>query len=30
KSLVWLYSLSHQTSDFGESEWIHFTDIRYL
>ena len=20
---AWLYSLSHQTSDFGESEWIH-------
>ncbi|MEB7742802.1 DUF5983 family protein, partial [Escherichia coli] len=22
---AWLYSLSHQTNDFGESEWIHFT-----
>ncbi len=29
---AWLYSLSHQTSDFGESEWIHFTGnrARYL
>ena len=25
-----LYSLSHQTSDFGESEWIHFTGSGYL
>lgn len=25
-----LYSLSHQTSDFGESEWIHFTGTGYL
>ena len=22
---AWLYSLSHQTNDDGESEWIHFT-----
>ncbi|HFG4450629.1 DUF5983 family protein, partial [Escherichia coli] len=22
---AWLYSLSHQTNDTGESEWIHFT-----
>ena len=27
---TWLYSLSHQTSDFGESEWIHFTGSGYL
>ncbi|EOU6725709.1 hypothetical protein HEM54_010340 [Escherichia coli] len=27
---AWLYSLSHQTSDFGESEWIHFTGSGYL
>ena len=27
---AWLYSLSHQTSDFGESEWIHFTGTGYL
>ncbi|HFL9888426.1 TPA: DUF5983 family protein [Escherichia coli] len=27
---AWLYSLSHQTSDFGESEWIHFTSSGYL
>ncbi|EHT1543498.1 hypothetical protein KXD05_002624, partial [Escherichia coli] len=27
---AWLYSLSHQTSDFGESEWIHFTGNGYL
>ncbi|WP_097451566.1 DUF5983 family protein [Escherichia coli] len=26
----WLFSLSHQTSDFGESEWIHFTGSGYL
>ena len=25
-----LYSLSHQTSDVGESEWIHFTGSGYL
>ncbi len=25
KDNAWLYSLSHQTSDVGESEWIHFT-----
>ncbi|EFA4338043.1 hypothetical protein DWS67_20410 [Escherichia coli] len=25
-----LYSLSHQTNDFGESEWIHFTGTGYL
>ncbi|MEN1932876.1 DUF5983 family protein [Escherichia coli] len=25
-----LFSLSHQTSDFGESEWIHFTGSGYL
>ncbi len=24
------YSLSHQISDFGESEWIHFTGSGYL
>ncbi|HAN1236898.1 TPA: hypothetical protein IEH71_003679 [Escherichia coli] len=27
---AWLYSLSHQISDFGESEWIHFTGNGYL
>ncbi len=27
---AWLYSLLHQTSDFGESEWIHFTGTGYL
>ncbi|EPT5904396.1 DUF5983 family protein, partial [Escherichia coli] len=27
---AWLYSLSHQTSDFGESEWIHFAGSGYL
>ncbi|MEB7742838.1 DUF5983 family protein, partial [Escherichia coli] len=27
---AWLYSLSHQTSNFGESEWIHFTGSGYL
>ncbi|EON3558171.1 DUF5983 family protein [Escherichia coli] len=27
---AWLYSLSHQTSDVGESEWIHFTGSGYL
>ena len=27
---AWLYSLSHQTSDVGESEWIHFTGTGYL
>ena len=26
----WLYSLSHQTNDDGESEWIHFTGSGYL
>ncbi|EGJ5259296.1 hypothetical protein IM977_002200 [Salmonella enterica subsp. enterica serovar Typhimurium] len=25
-----LYALSHQTTDFGESEWIHFTGSGYL
>ena len=30
KDNAWLYSLSHQTSDFGESEWIHFTGRGYL
>ena len=30
KDNAWLYSLSHQTSDFGESEWIHFTGNGYL
>ena len=25
-----LYSLSHQTNDTGESEWIHFTGSGYL
>ncbi|EFK2886249.1 DUF5983 family protein [Escherichia coli] len=30
KDNAWLYSLSHQTSDFGESEWIHFTGSEYL
>ena len=30
KDNAWLYSLSHQTSDFGESEWIHFTGTGYL
>ncbi len=25
KRITRLYSLSHQTSDDGESEWIHFT-----
>ncbi|EQA1246634.1 hypothetical protein AT500_005059, partial [Escherichia coli] len=27
---AWLYSLSHQSSNFGESEWIHFTGSGYL
>ena len=27
---AWLYSLSHQTNDNGESEWIHFTGSGYL
>ena len=27
---AWLYSLSHQTNDTGESEWIHFTGSGYL
>ncbi|EJH0657909.1 hypothetical protein NCI38_000680 [Escherichia coli] len=27
---AWLYSLSHQSSNFGESEWIHFTGRGYL
>ncbi|HAP1838209.1 TPA: hypothetical protein L3557_002811 [Escherichia coli] len=27
---AWLYSLSHQTHDTGESEWIHFTGSGYL
>ncbi|EER1715899.1 hypothetical protein GBE07_004446 [Escherichia coli] len=27
---AWLYPLSHQTSDFGESEWIHFTGSGYM
>ncbi len=27
---AWLYSLSHRTRDFGESEWIHFTGSGYL
>ena len=27
---AWLYSLSHQTSNVGESEWIHFTGSGYL
>ncbi|MWU71040.1 hypothetical protein GQN12_24635, partial [Escherichia coli] len=30
KDNAWLYSLSHQTNDFGESEWIHFTGTGYL
>ena len=30
KDNAWLYSLLHQTSDFGESEWIHFTGSGYL
>ncbi len=30
KDNAWLYSLSHQTSDAGESEWIHFTGSGYL
>ncbi|EIB4947006.1 hypothetical protein U8420_004058 [Escherichia coli] len=30
KDNAWLYSLSHQTSDVGESEWIHFTGSGYL
>ena len=30
KDNAWLYSLSHQTNDFGESEWIHFTGSGYL
>ncbi|ENA5523390.1 hypothetical protein ABGK91_004378 [Escherichia albertii] len=30
KDNAWLYSLSHQTSDFGESGWIHFTGSGYL
>lgn len=25
-----LYALSHQTVDFGESEWVHFTGSGYL
>ncbi|HFD2337247.1 DUF5983 family protein [Escherichia coli] len=25
-----LYALSHQTTDFSESEWIHFTGTGYL
>ena len=27
---AWLYSLSHQTNDDGETEWIHFTGSGYL
>ncbi|HAI4005990.1 TPA: DUF5983 family protein [Escherichia coli] len=27
---AWLYSLSHHSSNFGESEWIHFTGSGYL
>ena len=27
---AWLYSLSPQTRDVGESEWIHFTGSGYL
>ncbi|HHL7015436.1 TPA: DUF5983 family protein [Escherichia coli] len=27
---AWLYSLSHQSSNLGESEWIHFTGSGYL
>ncbi|HCC4767742.1 TPA: DUF5983 family protein [Escherichia coli] len=27
---AWLYSLSNQTNDTGESEWIHFTGSGYL
>ena len=27
---AWQYSLSHQSSNFGESEWIHFTGSGYL
>ncbi|EOY5415295.1 TPA: hypothetical protein JZ800_003233 [Escherichia coli] len=27
---AWLFSLSHQTNDTGESEWIHFTGSGYL
>ena len=30
KDNAWLYSLLHQTSDFGESEWIHFAGTGYL
>ncbi len=30
KDNAWLYSLSNQTSDVGESEWIHFTGSGYL
>ena len=30
KDNAWLYSLSHQTNDDGESEWIHFTGSGYL
>ncbi|EPP0243858.1 DUF5983 family protein [Escherichia coli] len=30
KDNAWLYSLTHQTRDFGESEWIHFTGSGYL
>ena len=30
KDNAWLYSLSHQTSDVGESEWVHFTGSGYL
>ncbi len=30
KDNAWLYPLSHQTSDVGESEWIHFTGSGYL
>ncbi|HBT4578745.1 TPA: hypothetical protein MB314_004579 [Klebsiella pneumoniae] len=26
----WLYSRSHQTSDVGESKWIHFTGSGYM
>ncbi|EEZ9015561.1 hypothetical protein O4M14_004626 [Escherichia coli] len=30
KDSAWLYSMSHQTNDTGESEWIHFTGSGYL
>ncbi|MCZ5699324.1 DUF5983 family protein [Escherichia coli] len=30
KDNAWLYSLSHQTSDVGESEWIHLRASGYL